>query len=158
PQIMQRTIPVVLRPPPLGPLPTVIPIPISMPGPAPLPSRGRPYPPYHPMLTEEPSMQRCAVIVDPLSTGQEYGPAFRAAGVEPVAVLASPEVPEVYTATWHPENFGTILRYDGGNLDELAGTLAGLQPLCVIAGAETGVELADRLGPLVSPWTGNLPV
>jgi biotin carboxylase len=102
-------------------------------------------------------MQRYVVIVDPLSTGREYGPAFRAAGVEPVAVLATPEVPEVFAATWHPENFGTVLRFDGGNLAELAGTLAELRPLCVIAGAETGVELADRLAPLVCPQVANVP-
>ena len=102
-------------------------------------------------------MQRYAVIVDPLSTGQEYGPAFRAAGVEPVAVLASPEVPEVYTASWHPENYPTILRHDGNNLRELADRLSALRPLCVIAGAETGVELADQLAPLVTPQVTNAP-
>ncbi len=102
-------------------------------------------------------MQRYAVIVDPLGTGQEYAPTFRAAGVEPVAVLAAPEVPEVYAASWHPENFEKILRYDGTNLAGLAAELAPLRPLCVIAGAETGVELADALCPLVAPDTANEP-
>ncbi len=102
-------------------------------------------------------MQRYAVIVDPLGTGQEYAPTFRAAGVEPVAVLAALEVPEVYAASWHPENFEKILRYDGTNLAGLAAVLAPLRPLCVIAGAETGVELADALCPLVAPDTANEP-
>src|SRR6266536_6098553 len=106
------------------------------------------------------TMDKYAVIVDPLSTGREYGPAFREAGVTPVAVLAAAEVPEVYTATWQPENFDVVLRYDGGDggdIDGLATELSALGPLCVIAGAETGVELADRLAAMVTPDTANVP-
>jgi len=101
-------------------------------------------------------MQRYAVVVDPVGTGQEYPAAFGEFGVEVVAVLAAAEVPEPYRPSWHPENFQHIHVFDG-NLAGLAETLRGYQPICVIPGSETGVELADALVDLVVPGTGNEP-
>lgn len=101
-------------------------------------------------------MQRYAVIVDPLGTGQEYAAEFGAAGVEPVAVLSLAEPPKMYAASWHPENFRRIHVFDG-DLAALADLLRGYQPLCVIPGAEMGVELAEALVELVVPGTGHLP-
>jgi hypothetical protein len=101
-------------------------------------------------------MQRYAVIVDPVGTGQEFPAAFRDAGVEPVAVTTTAEPIEPYRESWHPENFQHIHVYDG-DLAKLAGELLGYRPLCVIPGAEPGVELADALVELVAPGTGNVP-
>ncbi|MDQ2835962.1 MAG: ATP-grasp domain-containing protein [Actinomycetota bacterium] len=95
-------------------------------------------------------------MVDPFSTGQEYPAAFRAAGVEPVAVLALPEPAEPFRESWHPENFQHIVVFDG-DLTALAETVRSYQPLCVIPGAESGVELADALVELVLPGTANVP-
>jgi ATP-grasp domain len=97
-----------------------------------------------------------AVVVDPVGTGQEYPAAFGDAGVEVVAVLATAEPAEPYRPSWHPENFRHIHVFDG-NLAKLAATLREYQPLCVIPGAETGVELAEALVELVLPGTGNVP-
>jgi len=101
-------------------------------------------------------MQRYAVVVDPLSTGQEYPAAFREAGVETVAVMTAAEPAEAFRPSWHPENFQHIHVFDE-DLPALAETLRAYQPLCVIPGTETGVELADALVELVVPGTGNVP-
>jgi len=101
-------------------------------------------------------MQRYAVVVDPLGTGQEYPAAFRDAGVEVVAVMSLPEPIRPYRASWHPENFRHVHVFDG-DLDGLARTLREYRPICLIPGSETGVELADALVELVVPGTGNVP-
>lgn len=101
-------------------------------------------------------MQRYAVVVDPVGTGQEYPGAFGAAGVETVAVLSMPEPPEMYRPSWHPENFSQVHVFDG-DLPALADALRAYQPLCVIAGSELGVELAEALVDLVVPGTGHVP-
>jgi biotin carboxylase len=103
-------------------------------------------------------MQRYAVVVDPLGTGQEYPAAFREAGVATVGVLASPETlnDPYYASSWHPENYDEAHVFDG-DLDGLAKALRDYRPLCLVPGAETGVELADALVELVVPGTGNVP-
>jgi hypothetical protein len=101
-------------------------------------------------------MQRYAVVVDPVGTGQEYPGAFGAAGVETVAVLSMPEPPEMYRPSWHPENFSQVHVF-GGDLPALAEALRAYQPLCVIPGSELGVELAEALVDLVVPGTGHVP-
>jgi carbamoylphosphate synthase large subunit len=101
-------------------------------------------------------MQRYAVVVDPLGTGQEYPAAFREAGVETVAVMSAPEPIALYRASWHPENFRHIHIFDD-DVPGLAEVLRGYRPLCLIPGSETGVELAEALVELVVPGTGHVP-
>ncbi|HEX6869650.1 MAG TPA: ATP-grasp domain-containing protein [Micromonosporaceae bacterium] len=101
-------------------------------------------------------MQRYVIVVDPLGTGQEYPTAFRAAGVAAVAVLSTPEPAGPYRASWHPENFNHVHIFDG-DLETLAAKLREYQPICLIPGAETGVELADALVELVVPGSLNVP-
>jgi biotin carboxylase len=106
-------------------------------------------------------MQRYAVVVDPLGTGQEYPAAFRAAGIETVAVMSRPEPIDLYRSSWHPENFRHIHVFDGdladlAGLADLADTLRAYQPVCLIAGSETGVELAEALVEQVVPGTGHV--
>lgn len=101
-------------------------------------------------------MRRYAIVVDPLGTGQEYPAAFADAGVEVVAVMSSPEPIALYAASWHPENFNHVHVADG-DLAGLAEKLRGYQPLCLIPGSETGVELADALVELVVPGTAHVP-
>lgn len=101
-------------------------------------------------------MRRFAVIVDPLSTGQDYAEAFREAGRTPVAVLAGRDVPPAYVPSWHPERFEHVHVFDG-DLEKLAGDLRAYEPEYVVAGAESGVELADALAALLAPTTGNVP-
>ncbi|MEP6695397.1 MAG: hypothetical protein ABJA34_00810 [Pseudonocardiales bacterium] len=96
------------------------------------------------------------VVVDPLSTGQEYPAVFRTAGYETVGVLSAAVPPEIYRASWHPENFEHIHVFDG-DLPALARALRAYGPRCVIPGTEVGVDLAEALNPLVPPGTGNDP-
>jgi len=99
---------------------------------------------------------RYAVIVDPLGTGQEFPAAFRAEGVEAVAVLSLAEPAPLYRESWHPENFRHVHALDG-DLAALADIVRSYQPICVIPGCESGVELADALIDLVLPGSGNVP-
>ncbi|HEX2904781.1 MAG TPA: hypothetical protein VHO01_15115 [Jatrophihabitans sp.] len=106
-------------------------------------------------------MARYAIVVDPLSTGQEYAQAFREEGVLPVAVLSAAKPVKVLVDSWHPEKFEHVhyytAEYDEASIDELAATLRGYDPLCIIVGAETGVRLYERLVVKLLPGTGNVP-
>ncbi|MBB5869047.1 hypothetical protein F4553_002426 [Allocatelliglobosispora scoriae] len=97
-----------------------------------------------------------AIIVDPLSTGQEYGPAFREAGATPIAVLSGLQPPDSYLPTWFPENYEAVHYFDG-DVSALAEQLRGyLVDGFVIPGAESGVELADQLIDRLTPGAGNV--
>lgn len=104
-------------------------------------------------------MTRYAVVVDPLGTGAEYPAAFAAEGVEVVAVMSRPDPIPLYAASWRPENFRHVHVWDGdpAGVPALAELLRGYDPLCLIAGSETGVELAEALVELVVPGTGHVP-
>jgi len=97
-------------------------------------------------------MTRYAVIVDPVSTGQDYPDAFRAAGCSPIAVLSAAEPFAAWT--WHPERFDHVHVF-GGDVEGLASELSAYEPRYVVAGAESGVELTDALVELVAPGSGN---
>ena len=103
-------------------------------------------------------MQRYAVVVDPLAAGQDYPVAFAEAGVATVAVLAGPDTlnDPYYAQSWYPTNFAHVHRFDG-DLAAMAALLRRYDPLCLIPGAETGVELADALVELVVPGSGHVP-
>jgi biotin carboxylase len=96
-----------------------------------------------------------AVVVDPLSTGYEYLAAFGEVGVETVAVRSTAD-PAPAHLNWRPQDFRHRYVFDG-DLAGLAEVLRGYRPLCLIAGAERGVELVDALVELVLPGTGHLP-
>jgi biotin carboxylase len=97
-----------------------------------------------------------AVVVDPLGTGAEYPAAFAAAGVEVVAVMSRPEPVPLYAASWRPQDFRHV-HVSTGDLDALAATLRAYEPICLIPGSETGVELAEALVERVVPGTGHVP-
>ncbi|MEU5219193.1 ATP-grasp domain-containing protein [Streptomyces sp. NPDC020807] len=97
-----------------------------------------------------------AVIVDPFSSGGMYAPAFKEAGVPVVAVLSGPDMPEVYRASFHPEDFPEVIVFDG-DLDAVTARLRELAPRCVLPGAESGVELADLLAERVTEDLANVP-
>ena len=99
-----------------------------------------------------------AVVVDPLGTGAEYPAEFGRAGVEVVAVLSRPAPIPLYAASWQPGNFRHVHVWDGdpSTVEDLAATLRGHRPRCLIAGSETGVELAEALVERVVPGTGHV--
>lgn len=84
-----------------------------------------------------------AVIVDPLSSGRFLMDELASRGIASIAVLSAP-VPGPFAARFQPEKFARVLAFDG-DLDALAARLAEFNPLCVIAGLETGLQVADGL-------------
>ncbi|MEU4197575.1 ATP-grasp domain-containing protein [Kribbella sp. NPDC026611] len=102
------------------------------------------------------ALSNYTIIVDPVSTGQEYAAAFRDAGRLPVAVLSAAEPPPAYTGSWHPEDFEHV-HYFTGDVHALADELRVYAPEYLVPGAESGVELCDQLIELLVPGSGNVP-
>jgi len=96
-----------------------------------------------------------AVIVDPYSSGALFAPAFREAGVPVVAVVSAPEPPAVYASSYRPGDFDETIVFDG-DLERVVARLSELAPRCVLAGCESGVELADAVAPRVVPDVANV--
>jgi phosphoribosylamine-glycine ligase len=101
-------------------------------------------------------MSKYTIIVDPLSTGQEYAAAFKEAGQIPVAVLSAAEPPPAYTASWHPEDFAQVHHF-AGDVAALADELRVYKPEYLVPGAESGVELCDQLTEILVAGSGNVP-
>lgn len=106
------------------------------------------------MATPDPGSP--AVIVDPYSSGALFPAAFAERGVEVVAVLSAEKPPEAYASSYRPQDFRTKIVYDG-DLEKVAAEVRALNPRCVVAGCESGVELAERLAPMVLPDRCNVP-
>ncbi|MDJ0797779.1 MAG: ATP-grasp domain-containing protein [Calothrix sp. MO_167.B12] len=106
------------------------------------------------MTTSNP--QGPAVIVDPYSSGAFFAPAFTDAGVPVVAVVSSPAPPEVYASSYQPQDFSQIILATE-DLSEVVNKLRELRPRCVLAGCESGVELADAIAPQVVADIANVP-
>ncbi len=98
-------------------------------------------------------MNRPVVIVDPLSSGVELAPAFRARGIPAVAVTLD-------TEEW-PE-FGSRIR--SSDFDEIVADRPGIEdvvrkfdPIAILPGTEEGIALAERLTALLLPRLANDP-
>lgn len=98
-----------------------------------------------------------AVIVDPYSSGAIYASAFDQVGVPVVAVMSSDAPPEVYAPSFRPEDFSQIFVAKDDSLSHVIKSLKSLNPRCVLTGCESGVELTDRIAPLVLPDMANQP-
>jgi biotin carboxylase len=96
------------------------------------------------------------VIVDPYSGAADFGPAFLARDVLPLALLSTPGPLDVFAAGWRPETFAAVLPY-AADPEELLATVAHYEPLCVIPGNESGVELAEFLRARLALDGGNVP-
>ena len=97
-----------------------------------------------------------AVVVDPYSSGALFPAAFTEHGVDVVAVLTAERPPDAYAPSYRPQDFPRKIVFTG-DVPGLAGGLRALGPRCVIAGCESGVELAEQLAPLVVPDRCNVP-
>lgn len=97
-----------------------------------------------------------AVVVDPYSSGALFTAAFAEHGVEVVAVLSDERPPDAFASSYRPEDFDDPIVFRG-DLAALAARVRALNPRCVVAGCESGVELAERLAPLVLPDRCNVP-
>lgn len=96
-----------------------------------------------------------AVIVDPYSSGALFAALFAEHGVEVIAVLTAEEPPDAYASSYRPQDFARPVVFRG-DLEAVAAELRDRGPRCVVAGCESGVELAERLAPLVVPRRCNV--
>ncbi|MER6315982.1 ATP-grasp domain-containing protein [Streptomyces sp. NPDC001581] len=96
------------------------------------------------------------VIVDPYSSGALFAEPLTEHGVPVVAVVTGPRPPEAYASSWQPEDFAEIVVFEG-DLEPVVERLRELDPRAVLAGCESGVELAERLAPRVVPARSNVP-
>ncbi len=96
------------------------------------------------------------VIVDPYSSGAQLAPALRARGVPVVSVMSAPEPPDVYAASHRPGDFTDTLVWQGDD-EAMVDALHAFAPRGIIAGCESGVELAERLAAAVVPEHCNVP-
>ncbi|GAA2343144.1 ATP-grasp domain-containing protein [Dactylosporangium salmoneum] len=101
--------------------------------------------------------EQYAVLVEPISTGQEYAEAFRAEGLTPIAVMTSEQAVPAFAHTWHPENFAKVHVLGERSVAELAEELRQYDPRWLVPGSEVGVELCDALTGILCPDSGNDP-
>jgi biotin carboxylase len=98
-------------------------------------------------------MIRPIVIVDPLSSGIELAPTFKARGIPAVAItLKNKEWPE-FGSKMQAADFIQILP-DQPGIEEL---IRNYDPIAIIPGTEEGIPLAERLTELLTPLLANDP-
>lgn len=88
-----------------------------------------------------------AVIVDAYSTGAKLASKFQAEGISVLHVQSAAPIIDFYVNDFRPDDFIANVIFTGlaecvADIDQ---ALNGAKPMCVLAGAETGIELADLL-------------
>ncbi len=87
---------------------------------------------------------RSIVIVDGYSSGALFPEYFRKEGVSCIHVQSTADIPAVYAPSFIPSNFIANIIHKG-NLKETIAAINQFEPEQLIAGIESGVELADEL-------------
>ena len=98
-------------------------------------------------------MNRPVVIIDPLSSGIELAPAFKARGIPVIAVTFNKIGRIGFGTNIQTSDFDHIIP-DGPNLLEV---LREFDPLTIIPGTESGVPLAESLSLILTPEFANDP-
>lgn len=96
-------------------------------------------------------MNRPIVIVDPLSSGVELAPAFKARGIPAIAVTLKPLDWNGFGSKIRQSDFVEIIP-DQENLVEV---LRKFDPIAVLPGTEEGVPLAEALAHALTPQFAN---
>lgn len=89
-------------------------------------------------------MKKFVAIVDAFSSGAMFPEYFKGHGVDCLHVQSLKSIPDVYAASFHAEDFVENIVHEG-NKDATIDRLKKYSPIAVIAGIESGVELADEL-------------
>ncbi|MCF5714915.1 ATP-grasp domain-containing protein [Pseudomonas tremae] len=84
-------------------------------------------------------------IVDPYSSGQFLAAEFASRNYKSIAIHSCFPIPSVFARSYYPDNFAQETFFTGSNFDELLALLRECQCTSVVAGAESGVILANRL-------------
>ncbi|WP_298623968.1 ATP-grasp domain-containing protein [uncultured Legionella sp.] len=98
-------------------------------------------------------MNRPVVIIDPLSSGIELAPAFKARGIPAIAITLKSMDWKGFGANIHSSDFIAIIP-EQPNLVEI---LKKYNPLAIIPGTEEGVPLAQMLTTSLTPQLANDP-
>lgn len=94
------------------------------------------------------------VIVDPVSTGAKYAPAFSSFGIHSIAVR-SPGYASDVAGLFQEKDFYSVFQFSG-DLEALVKELKGLGRVSfVLAGSHYGLELADQLAAQLDLVTAN---
>jgi hypothetical protein len=88
------------------------------------------------------------VMVDTYAPTMRLADRFRQAGAELVRVQSTREVPGIYRSAFSVDGYVENIVHDG-DLERTAQRVAAYDPVAVVAGGETGVELADALSSLL---------
>lgn len=127
-----------------------------MPDTAPAPTDPPPAPGGRGTSTVGTMYDKVAVVVDGYSTGALYAPAFTAFGIAPLHVQNRTEHSAELSRSFAPETYRACHAFDG-DWDALLRALAPHTVGWVVAGTETGVELADRLAAALGLPNHNRP-
>ncbi|KTD66056.1 ATP-grasp domain-containing protein [Legionella shakespearei] len=98
-------------------------------------------------------MNRPVIIVNPISSGIELAPAFKARGIPVIAIT-------LHSLEW--AGFGTHIQHEDfieiiPNQPNLVERLKDYDPLAIIPGDEEGVPLAEALAAALTPHLANDP-
>lgn len=94
------------------------------------------------------------VIVDAYFTANMLAGLFKVYGCDCVHIQTSATHPALFTKSFRPNDFAEHIVYDG-DMDLLREHLQKYHIKCVIAGAESGVELADQLSELLGTFSNG---
>jgi len=98
-------------------------------------------------------MNRPVVIVDPLSSGIELAPTFKARGIPAIAVtLENQEWPE-FGSKMQTSDFVDIIP----NQSDIEKLIKKYDPVAIIPGTEEGIPLAEHLTGILTPQFANDP-
>jgi hypothetical protein len=100
-------------------------------------------------------MQSTAIIVDAYSSSNLLAPELKKRGYRCVHLQSQKSPPAFYLQSYRPEDFAETIIHDG-DFEATVRALKKLHPVCLIAGAEISVELADLLNQRLG-LVGNEP-
>jgi biotin carboxylase len=99
-------------------------------------------------------MSKYVVIVDPRSSGIELAPEFKRQGIKCIAVTLKPLKKRAgFGTNIYHEDFEHVFEYD----ETIKTKLKKFSPLAIIAGAEAGIDIAERLAECLTPERSNDP-
>jgi biotin carboxylase len=99
-------------------------------------------------------MNRPVVIINPLSSGTELAPAFRARGIPAIAVTFPHPDRLGFGSRIQPSDFIETVPADHPDLEKI---IKACDPIAIIPGTEDGIALAERLTAAFTPQFANDP-
>lgn len=95
-------------------------------------------------MNEHPLSSNCSVIVDPYSSGAKLAEALRIRRAKCVAIESAVSLPVSMRSGFNPNGFSEVISHQT-DFEQTLAAVKRHQPTHVVAGFESGVELAERL-------------